>query len=556
MAAEPSPRFSFTYEHALVFITGLGFIVLSDSFSKLALLNPAAGWMTALCDVGALVLVAVALMRLHLAQRQHAYIFVISLAAIVVFTSLQATAGTALPSDEVGLTAAAAKTVTQGANPYTVDYLHTDPQIAAQPSSWFTPTFSGTRVSELAYPAGTFLVLAPLVAAFGAGALTDLYPLLLLFSIALAWLIVPPNIRPLVTVLMFLMTASGVLTGTTDAMYLPFVILAVWRWPRFVMPDVGTVARIAGPLALGVACSMKQNAWVLAPFLLLGVVLEARARDRGWIRAALIYTALAVVPFLAVNVPFMVADWHAWWRAVTLPFTLHTVLYGNGLAAIPLAGAAGGDHLELLSVAAAAVLVATFVFAALQYPRARSILTLLPVAALTVSTRSLSAYLYFLLVPALVGAVTLPALPAVHALSVRASTVLRGAAGAATLAAAGVIGFVLLQRPPLAVAVAATRVDGSVLTSVTVSVTNRSARTITPSFFAAPTDVDAFTLNRAQGPGSLDAGATATYELHTLPGDNGRLKAGDIVRIVALADQPESISQSDVYRLGVGPAGS
>ena len=527
----------------------------SNSFSKLSLVYPAAGWLTALCDVSAIALIAAGLLRVRLAARFHTYIFGGSLAVIAMLSIMGSSAGSPLPSDEVGLTQAAAQALVDGHNPYTVDYLKADPDIAAQPSSWFTPTFSGKRVSELAYPAGTFLVLAPLVAVAGVGSLNATYALLLLATVAIAWLMVPQRIRPLVTVLLYLMTASGVLIGSTDAVYLPFVLLAIWRWPRFVSPGGGRLAAAIGPLALGVACSMKQNAWVLAPFLLLGVVLEARAQGRGWLRAGATYTGLALAGFLVVNLPFMVADWGAWFHAVALPFTLHTVILGNGVAAIPLAGAAGGDHLELLSLASAGVLAASFFFFALHYRRVRLILPLLPVIALTVSTRSLSGYLYFLLIPSLVGAVTLPALPDGPSLPVGWLRWLRIAAVAASVAAAGIVGYVLVQSPPLDLRVTSSQVSGPTWNGVEVSVTNHSDRTINPSFFAASTDAIDFTLDRASGPTSLAAGATETYQLRPARGDH-LLKTGDVVRIVALADRPESISQSVLYRIGDASVGN
>lgn len=545
----------FTYHDVLLFVVGAGLIVSSNTFADLTIIYPLAGWMTALSDAAGIAIMAAALMRLRPSPRYHTYIFVLSLAVIGCLSCVRVTAGTPLPSDEVGINRAAAHALISGHNPYTTDYLKTDPQIAAQPSAWFTSTFSGQRVKDLAYPAGNFLVIAPLVAIAGVDAVAMVYPLLFLLSVVIGWLMVPQHTRPLITVLLYLMAASGAVLGYTDAAYLPFVLLAVWRWPRFVTPEAGRIAAVVGPLSLGVACSIKQNAWVLAPFLVVAVVLEARARKRPWLRLAVTYTALALVPFAALNLPFILADGAAWFHSITLPFTLHTILNGNGISAIPLAAAAGGDHLELLGAASIVVLVATFIFLGLHFPRARAILPLLPIVALTVSSRSISGYLYFLLVPAMVCAATVGPVPPFRALPGGWERWLRASAAAASLVAAALVAFVLLATPPLELRVASSDVTGSAWNSLDVVVTNHSGRSIDPNFYAAPTDVAQFTLVRESGPDHLPAGATAMYRLRPLPNDH-EVKPGSLVRIVALADQPESLSQSGIYQIGVGPVGS
>jgi hypothetical protein len=188
-------------------------------------------------------------------------------------------------------------------------------------------------------------------------------------------------------------------------------------------------------------------------------------------------------------------------------------------------------------------------FAAAQYRRARLVLPLLAVVPLMLSTRSLSGYLFFLLVPALVGATTLPRLTVTSRTpSAWVRRWLRGGV-AATVAAAAVTGFVLSQTSPLAVAVVSGKVTGIRWESVTVVVTNHSAHSVAPNFFAARNEVEEFTLTRVDGPASLAAGSTATYRLETLPGDD-QLRRGDAVRIVVLSDQPEAISNSDVYQIG------
>lgn len=551
-ADPPAAGEGFGLVHALLFVTGLGFFMLASSFSQLSVAYPLAGWMTAICGVIGLALVVAALVRAVLPARYHAYVFALAVALVAVLSYIFASAEPALPSDEVGLTAAAAQAIVHGHDPYTIDYVASDPEIAQHDSSWYTHTFSGAVVSHYDYPAAGALILAPLAAAVDSRGLTLVYPMLLLLSVVLAWVLVPPRVRPFVTAILLLMTSTSAVTAYIDPLYLPFLIIAVWRWPRFVDPGAGLASRLAAPVALGIACSIKQNAWLVAPFLLLGIALECRARGGDWRRAAAAYTGTAVATFVVINAPFMIADWRAWWTAVSLPFTLHTVLFGIGVAAVPLA--VGGDQLQLLSISSVLALLATLLVAAAMYRRVRLVLPLLPLVAVMVSTRSLSGYIFFLFIPAVVAATTVGPLPDGAHLAMEWTRRLRTAGAAFAIGAVALVAFTLAQRAPLTVAVTDSQVSGARWQSVSVRVGNQSSRTISPAFFAAPSAVLSYALTRTSGPAELPPGASATYELRPLPGDQA-LQVGGLVRIVALSDQPQSISESDLYRIGGGAVG-
>ncbi len=55
------------------------------------------------------------------------------------------------------------------------------------------------------------------------------------------------------------------LGGVTDSLYLPFVLLAVWRWDRYRDPDERGTARWAGPLALGAAMAVGSVMAIVRP---------------------------------------------------------------------------------------------------------------------------------------------------------------------------------------------------------------------------------------------------------------------------------------------------
>ena len=550
----PSPASRFGYVDAAMFVAAIGFFFLSRKFAEEVAPFPTAGILVPVCMAIAIGLFLAALSDVVIPARVLVYVFIATLALCAVFDYMAATQLGPLPSDEVGITNTATQLLVDGTNPYSADYRAANPAIAAKPTSWFTPTFSGQRVAEYAYPAGTVLALAPFVALFGTGWLTRLYLMGFLVSALIAWWVVPKQVRPILPAVVLLQTIAAVGGGSIDVVWLPFLIVAVWAWPRFVPRDTTRPwLRLAGPVALGIACSMKQNAWFVAPFLVTGVAMEAYLLGRRWLAVAASYLGIVAGVFVLVNVGFMVADLSAWLKTVAAPFTLHTVIAGDGIAAIPLSGTAGGDHLELLGIAAAVSGVGSLFVAALYYERCRRVLPLLAIIPLTLATRTLSSYLDFLIIPALVAATTLPELTSVRRVP---RTLLRGArAGALTAAAlcAVIIGVVLTRSSPLTLEVSATRISGGAWQSTTVSVVNRSSRTMTPSFFAAPEGAINYTLTRLAGPTALPPGSTAVYVLAPVPTDKG-LGPGDQVRIVALGDLPESISQSDPFVIG-GSAG-
>ncbi len=177
-------------------------------------------------------------------------------------------------------------------------------------------------VSRPSYPALSFLLILPFVAA---GIDTNyVYLLCLLAAMAIVVLRAPAGLRPFV--LTGLLGASCLVAftvgGSSDLLYaLPLVIAWLER------------DRVRGAVAFGIAASVKQLAWFVAPFFLIAVV----ARD-GW-RAGLRQSAVAAAVFVATNLPFVV--WHpADWLAGVLTPVLEP-MFARG-AGIVFLGTNGG----------------------------------------------------------------------------------------------------------------------------------------------------------------------------------------------------------------------
>ena len=162
-----------------------------------------------------------------------------------------------------------------------------------------------------------------------------------------------------------------------------------------------------GPVALGVACSIKQTPWFCLPFLVLGLWIEARQDGRPPGRVVLRYLAIVVSVFAAVNLPFILWEPAAWARGTLLPFLTPLIPDGQGLVTLALHGVARGVSLPLLTVASGALVLLTLLLAfVVWYPAMKRIWMLVLPVIFFVAPRSLSTYLLDLLPAALVAAVS------------------------------------------------------------------------------------------------------------------------------------------------------
>ena len=87
--------------------------------------------------------------------------------------------------------------------------------------------------------------------------------------------------------------------GVTDSLFVPLLVGAAVGWDRFASTRGPAAWR--GPVLMGLAMAVKQTPWLVAPFVVAGIVLESR-RAHGWGRAArdgLRYAGIAAVAVLA-----------------------------------------------------------------------------------------------------------------------------------------------------------------------------------------------------------------------------------------------------------------
>ncbi len=169
------------------------------------------------------------------------------------------------------------------------------------------------------YPALSFLLYLPLV---WLGAPSILLLDLLLFVALATWLVWRAQGRERWWTALTLSAALPLLVisllADTEVVSLAFILIA-WRYRE---------RRWVSALALGLGCAFRQYCWFFAPFFLLDALYR-----HGW-REALKRGAIALMAFLAPNLPFLIASPGAWWASLWLPLTAPLFPLGVGLVAL------------------------------------------------------------------------------------------------------------------------------------------------------------------------------------------------------------------------------
>lgn len=384
-------------------------------------------------------------------------------------------------TDEMAFDQTAARLLLQGRNPYTHNLSGVLHQLHV-PSTYYTYTVSGHIVHRLSYPAMAVYPYVPLLAVgltYQAAPMTNL--LFWAWSVALFYTLLPDRYRWLALLLGSLPVYNAfIVGGVTDVLFFPFLLLSSYRWDQFAIK--AGYWRWGPAVAFGVAASVKQTVWFIAPFLLVALWVERGGRQ-GW-RTTVRYALIALGTFTALNAPFMIANARAWLGGILLPLTQPTVPAGQGLVDLTLYERWGGGSIALYNALGVMVLALGLAALVVQYRRVKPLIFLAPSLILFWTTRSFSSYLIDLLPFAILSAATIQPWARPGLLSGRQLT-------GATLGAAALVGAMILaiglDRPPLTVAVQgvhiAHRRDGArVVTQITLAVRNRTRRVLRPHY--------------------------------------------------------------------------
>ena len=469
--------------------------------------------------------------------------------ALGVWTRVAVYGSPAYGTDEVAFDQGAAQLLLQGTNPYGADLSWTLDAFRVLPSGT-TNTLLGGFVHSLDYPAGAFLAYVP-VLAVGIQAQAALYvdAAFWILGMVAMWLALPPRFRGLVPIIasleLYVNYATG---GVTDPLMIPFLVAAFWRWDRFGDPSEPSAARWLGPIALGLACTVKQSAWFVVPFALIAIALEARLHGRG--RSVVTrYFFLLAAAFLVPNVPFIIWDPSAWLTSVLLPFFDPLVPFGQGFVAFATTFFVAGGNLVAFTLAGALVMLAALVALVGWYGSLKRILPALPLVALLLPTRSLNSYFVYAVPAILVSLATVDGIGSRAAVSerlrrwaARFMSVAFAAGGAALLVVA------LLSPGPLVLEPVDQHTTGALqsVDSVVVRAHNASAADLEPHFAVALGPYMSSYWIIHEGPTVLPAGATAEYVL--LAPNTASMPGVDQQSVLyALTASPPSISSARLF---------
>jgi uncharacterized membrane protein len=499
---------------------------------------PGGGAFGALLVVGGLAATGVSLARPDGLSPSGQLLVLVGLATAVAFHSIDSiTHQAGYGTDAAAFNQFSAELVRHGSNPYASTMQPALAQFHVPTVDW-TYRLDGSLVTSLSYPAGAFLVYVPFVSLGFKTQLANVVDIgAWLITGGLLWRLLPPAHRWIAGLLLGLWPfADYVIGGGTDALWLPFGIVALWRWDRYADQADTSVARWIGPFALGAAVSIKQLPWFLAPFLLIGVAIEARRRGDDAFGVLRAYGSRAAGVFLVVNLPFLLWGFRDWWSGVLTPLREPLVADGQGLVSISLISGHGGGLLIAYTLAALCAYGAALAAFITRYDRLKRVWPLLVGLVMFLPTRSYASYVLTLLPIVIVAALTTRE-PAPGQASISASTNSRSSArlaGSVTivlaLLATTCTAAALLAPDPLAITVVSSRSTGELQTisELVVAVHNRSNHELVPRF-------------RVQWGGRASAFWRAEVEDTHADADGRTIRAHETVRLRLLAPSAEAM---------------
>jgi hypothetical protein len=234
---------------------------------------------------------------------------------------------------------------------------------------------------RLAYPAGSFLVIAPFLLA----GVTDIrlaYLVLTLAGLAVTVVLLPRRFRlvfaigAIASMEMWLAVAYGETGPSFFAFLLPAWVLRNRRpWWSAAL--------------LGVAAAVKQQAWFLAPFFLIWIYRTAGPKR------CLQSAGTAAGVFLVLNLPFLVQDPALWLRSVGAPMVAPLFPAGIGLVTLVVGGALDIRSPMVFGLLEGLVFMASLFWysrTCRRYPQTAPVLAVLP---LFFAWRSLTSYFMY-----------------------------------------------------------------------------------------------------------------------------------------------------------------
>ena len=460
-------------------------------------------------------------------------------------------------TDEAAFVQYAAQLTRHGHNPYQTDLL---PALTEFRVPQGTNKLDGTIASNLAYPALSFLLVIPaILVTHGVQAVIALNTCFLAAEMFLVFFFLPRPYRPLSVVIVvglpFLF--NNTLGGVIVTMTIPFMIVVARNWSNI---GQGGRLRRSGVLqgvCLGLAASITQFPWFVAPFLLLGLW-RFRSRELGFRRGSGVVTRFfltACGTALLINAPFIVWSPDAWISGILSPLFQHAIPFGQGLVDATAFFYIGGGNLAYYTYAAIASLIALLIAYGIYIERLWKLAFILPSAVFLFSTRSLSEYLIMMVAVWIVSVVV-----AGDGIGPRAEVSRTKRAGfhglplvrSVALGIPVVVGvtcivLALTTVPPLSISIKGIETNGQFgsVWRIRALVSNRSNRSIEPHFATVASGYMTSFWYAVAGPHTLRPGERALYTL-VAPNVGSMPSVTRSFALQAVTASPETISSSAV----------
>jgi uncharacterized membrane protein len=238
--------------------------------------------------------------------------------------------------------------------------------------------------SKVSYPALSFLTLVPFTLVKGYNTL-PFFILSYLALIFVAWRIIRPELRPWLILLSLanIPMWSSTVGGNLDVFYTLLIVL-VWLCRE---------KRWSSALFLGLAIASKQIAWFFTPFYLILIW-----RTKGF-KEAVLRGLISGLLALAINLPFILWNPHAWLSGVLAPLVDPMFPLGVGVISLstshlmPFLPQIAYSIMEALGIA---ICLGIYWRICRKYPEAAMLLGVIP---LFFAWRSLSSYFYCVAFP-------------------------------------------------------------------------------------------------------------------------------------------------------------
>ncbi|MFB5190700.1 hypothetical protein [Alicyclobacillus fastidiosus] len=448
-------------------------------------------------------------------------------------------------TDEVAYEQYAAQLFTQGIDPYGKNLMHAL-EMFQVPIQYATYTMNGNISTALAYPDLSFLFIVPFLK-LGFMSQAAIYNNILFFisSMIVGYLLLP---RPYKLISPIVFAGIPVLfgymvAGINDIVFMPFLMLAAYRWTRY--DGKGLWAWIS-PIAYGLACSVQQLPWFIAPFLLLGIYIERRHSGMSANHALIViskYASLSLTAFCVVNLPFMLWNPGSWLSGIFTPLIQHAIPYGQGLVDLSAFFGIGGGHTNLYTDGALLVILALLVVYIIYYNKMRYLTFFIPAIALFFPARSLAEYFSNLIMVSIISAFTIE--------EYRQEDAKRGwnkrlVVAAAFIPAMICFGVAIFTPSPLSIKVLSFRTDGELrgVQRLNISVENNSRATLTPHFAVNYIGQMTTFWLVDEGPKTLKPKQEAIYEL-SAPNFGSISPVTQAFQVQAVTPKPETLSISN-----------